>query len=111
MKQFPNQFPIEIPEVPEGWKPIAFRLPLEGEDYLATDGELIQNAVGRKSGPRLIVEKIPPRRIVLEDVGEAIPEYGDFVLEKNGAFYRWDTANQGSYKRHVFKVIEEDTGE
>ena len=108
-----NQFTIEIPEVPEGWKPIAFRPRRPGEPYIAPyGGPVIENDNTPSNGnPRLIVKKIQPRRIVLEDVGEAIPEYGDFVLEKNGAFYRWDTANQGSYKRHVFKVIEEDTGE
>ena len=105
-----NQFTIEIPEVPEGWKPVAFRLPLEGEDYITIDGELVRHAVGRKSGPRLIVKKIQPRRIILEDAGEAIPEYGNFVLEKNGAFFRWPSPDRGAYARHIFKVIE-DTGE
>lgn len=105
-----NQFTIEIPEVPEGWKPVAFRLPLEGEDYITIDGELVRHAVGRKSGPRLIVKKIQPRRIVLEEAGRDYPRQGDFVLDENGAFFRWGTTNQGSYKYQVFKVIE-DTGE
>lgn len=107
-----NQFTIEIPEVPEGWKPVAFRPRLPGEPYVASDGSsVIENDHSPANAhPRLIVKKIQSRRIVLEDVGEAIPEYGDFVLEKSGAFYLWGTANQGSYKRQVFKVIE-DTGE
>lgn len=107
-----NQFTIEIPEVPEGWKPVAFRPRLPGEPYINYDGStVIENDNTPSNGSlRLIVKKIQPRRIVLEDVGEAIPEYGDFVLEKGGAFYRWGTTNQCPYKCQVFKVIE-DTGE
>lgn len=106
-----NQFTIEIPEVPEGWKPVAFRPHLPGESYISLNGALIEADQDKSNGsPRLIVKKIQPRRIILEDAGEAIPEYGDFVLEKGGAFYRWGTANQGTYKYQVFKVIE-DTGE
>ena len=112
MKQFPNQFTIEIPEVPEGWKPVAFRPHLPGESYIAFDGsQVIENDCSPTNGsPRLIVKKIHPRRIVLEDAGEAIPEYGNFVLEKNGAFFRWPSPDRGAYARHIFKVIE-DTGE
>ena len=112
MKQFPNQFTIEIPEVPEGWKPVAFRPHLPGESYIAFDGsQVIENDCSPTNGsPRLIVKKIQPRRIVLEEAGRDYPRQGDFVLDENGAFYRWGTTNQGSYKYQVFKVIE-DTGE
>lgn len=107
-----NQFTIEIPEVPEGWKPVAFRPRLPGEPYIKYDGStVIENDNTPSNGNlKLIVKKIQPRRIVLEEAGRDYPRQGDFVLDENGAFFRWGTTNQGSYKYQVFKVIE-DTGE
>ena len=107
-----DQFTIEIPEVPEGWKPVAFRPRLPGESYIAFDGSSViaNDHSPTNAHPRLIVEKIQPRRVVLEEAGIGYPRQGDFVLDENGAFYRWGTTNQGSYKYQVFKVIE-DTGE
>lgn len=107
-----NQFTIEIPEVPEGWKPVAFRPHLPGESYIAFDGsQVIENDRSlTNGGPRLIVKKIQPRRIVLEDAGVGYPEQGNFVFDENGAFFRWTNPKQGDCPRRLFKVIG-DTGE
>lgn len=107
-----NQFTIEIPEVPEGWKPVAFRPHLPGESYIAFDGSVVMEHDNTPSNgnPRLIVEKIQPRRIVLEEAGRDYPRQGDFVLDENGAFFRWVSHNRGACARRIFKVIE-DTGE
>jgi|SRR6187455_1549906 len=64
---------IEIEGLPNGWKPIAYRLPLENDKHVLVDG-LIFDAHGvAPIRQHLIVEKIQPRRIVLEETGEKIP--------------------------------------
>ena len=58
---------IEIEGLPEGWEPVCYRPPNEGEYYL-------QNGVVYSSidmtYPRIIVRKKQPRRIVLEETDE-----------------------------------------
>lgn len=57
---------IEIPGLPEGWKAVAYRVPTDKIDYVLTDDcEII--LANNIRFPCLIVEKIPPRRIVLEE--------------------------------------------
>jgi len=102
-----NQFTIEIPEVPEGWKPVAFRPRLPGEPYIKYDGStVIENDNSPSNGNlKLIVKKIQPRRIVLEDTGVGHPESGDFVLEETGFFFQWASSFRGPCTGRIFKVI------
>ena len=60
---------IEIEGLPEGWRAVAFRVPKDGESIIDFSGDL-RTVAGHYNHPRLIVEKIPPRRIVLEETGE-----------------------------------------
>ena len=59
------KYEIEIEGLPEGWEPVCYRPPNEGEYYL-------QNGVVYSSidmtYPRIIVRKEQPRRIVLEEI-------------------------------------------
>ena len=59
---------IEIEGLPEGWKAVAYRVPKGNIEFV-----FIENVV-RKAKPQdkkcLIVEKIQPRRIVLEETEE-----------------------------------------
>ncbi len=59
---------IEIEGLPEGWKAVAYRVPKGNIEFI-----FIENVV-RKAKPQdkkcLIVEKIQPRRIVLEETEE-----------------------------------------
>lgn len=59
---------IEIPGLPGGWRAVAYRRPISGEYYFYNDG-IQQGKTG--SGQFLIVEKINPRRVVLEETEEA----------------------------------------
>jgi len=59
---------IEIEGLPEGWKAVAYRCPLKGENYLSSDG--VQVAQYNFGNSWVIVEKIQPRRIVLEETEE-----------------------------------------
>lgn len=60
---------IHIEGLPEGWMPVAFRKPVRGESCVGYDGSLliVQHS---QTGPRLIIEKIRPHRIVLEETYE-----------------------------------------
>lgn len=80
-----TKYEIEIPELPEGWKPVAYRNPKKDEWLLTLFGGLVQSE-GAHPGLFLIVEKIKPRRIVLEDTGEVRkPEAGEYT-QYNGNF-------------------------
>lgn len=59
---------IEIPGLPGGWRAVAYRRPISGEYYFYNDG-IQQGKTG--SGQFLIVEKINPRMVVLEETEEA----------------------------------------
>ena len=59
---------INIPGLPGGWRAVAYRRPISGEYYFYNDG-IQQGKTG--SGQFLIVEKIKPRRVVLEETDEA----------------------------------------
>lgn len=57
---------IEIPDLPEGWMPVSYRVPRYGENYLGKYG--IETARhGNFSDQYLIVVKIQQRRRVLEE--------------------------------------------
>jgi len=63
---------IEV-ELPEGWKAITYRVPVKGE-YVINSGQIKQAPIGM-IGCWLIVEKIQPRRIVLEETNEINEQY------------------------------------
>lgn len=61
---------IEIPDLPEGWEAVSFRVPEEGEYYFGRHGidQATDDWPDRPSA--IIVRKKQPRRIVLEETGE-----------------------------------------
>lgn len=67
---------IEIPDLPDGWRAVAYRSPYAGDYYLRS-GEIVQALRDIDDG-YLIVEKIQPRRIVFEETEEyRIPYIGE----------------------------------
>lgn len=56
---------IEVEGLPEGWEPVAYRIPLKDE-YILMEGMLMQSD-GKGTIERLIVQPSKPRRIVLEE--------------------------------------------
>ena len=59
---------IEIPDLPEGWEAVAYRVPVEGEYYLgSSEVKLCESSFDTVW---LIVRKKQPRRIVLEETGD-----------------------------------------
>ncbi len=85
---------IEIEGLPEGWEPVAFRVPEPGE-YFFIDGNVEFSVIA--SLPYLIIKKKQPRRIVLEETSEENYLYksgqyasfsvGEFVIA--GAKNKW----------------------
>lgn len=81
---------IEIPGLPEGWRAVAYRRLKNGDFYLNEQCEIVENYALKIFA--LIVEKIKPRRIVLEDTGEVrqgvcgewFYKYGTFTLIPEG---------------------------
>ena len=78
--------PISIPGLPDGWRAVAYRKPVsKGEKTISDHGEVI-NCIDEINGkvlidfPCLIIEKIQPRRIVLEETEECnvINRHGDY---------------------------------
>jgi len=69
---------IEIPDLPEGWEAVAYRVPVEGEYYLGSSG--VKLCESSFDTVWLIVRKKQPRRIVLEETD--IDNY-EIVYRKN----------------------------
>lgn len=61
---------IEIPDLPEGWQAVAFREPRLGEHYLSDINTVIRSNFNNCGESNLIVEKIKPRRTILEETSE-----------------------------------------
>lgn len=59
---------IEIPDLPEGWEPVSYRIPKAGECYFGSGG--IKLAHLDFESLWLVVRKKQPRRIVLEETDE-----------------------------------------
>lgn len=99
---------IEIEGLPEGWKAVAYRRPKKSEQYFDPAKDLVITApADYYYQAYCIVEKIPPRRIVLEETGEfrkAKPneyyEYCGGISQNNRC-----TDSVGEYK--IWRVVEE----
>ena len=63
---------IEIPDLPEGWEAVAYRVPVEGEYYLGSSG--VKLCESSFDTVWLIVRKKQPRRIVLDETDIANAE-------------------------------------
>lgn len=86
---------IEIPSLPEGYRAVAYRIPNFGE-YYVDSFEKITEYRGGHGFKKLIVEKIQPRRIVLEEISKE--EYHRlFNDERCSDIYNM----RGSYWREV----------
>lgn len=59
------KYEINIEGLPEGWRPISYRIPIENKDYVFENGQVLLCCWPTYRN-YVIVEKIQPRRIVLE---------------------------------------------
>jgi len=81
---------IEIPDLPEGWEAVAYRIPKVGECYFGSSG--IKLALIDFENLWLIVRKKQPRRIVLEEtnvVNAKISFYDDLGMWTYWKMFRY----------------------
>lgn len=101
---------IEI-DVPEGYKPVRFGPPLEGETYIGDLQDGIETSFHDFSthSCRLIVEKIKPRRLILECISEeprqAMP--GEWWKGDYGDMYKNDHDVPTTRKYTIWKEVIE----
>jgi hypothetical protein len=99
---------IEIPGLPEGWKPIAYR-PVRPGERVWHMGVVEVSLCGSRAS-HLVVEKIKPKRIVLEDTGEfRRPAAGDYVLSSGGSFSKCNVPHAwGDTKCEIWREVKEE---
>ncbi len=90
---------IEIPDLPEGWEAVAYRVPVEGEYYLGSSG--VKLCESSFDTVWLIVRKKQPRRIVLEETDI------DAGLDWNDSIHLDDIIIQ-IYSAKSWKIVEDN---
>lgn len=94
-----TQQTIEVEGLPEGWEAVAYRCPENGEYYLENNGIVIKHAGCKQKFPWIIVEKIQPRRIVLEETGR------ELALTVTIEGYLYGYINKDGFAR--YKILRE----
>ena len=102
-----NKFEIEVPGVPQGWKPVAYR-PVKPGEYIAHTGGVEQSLTGAMAS-YLVVEKIKPKRVILEATGEVRkPVIGEYVLHLGSSFTRCNSPDAWGMKCEIWREIKEE---
>ncbi len=97
---------ISIPGLPGGWRAVAYRVPKYEDNYLSPDG-LVETCRCCMYVPRLIVEKIQPRRIVLEETDEfRHPKYMEWY-EHMGEIVRWPCKVNSLSVNKIWREVKE----
>lgn len=99
---------IEIEGLPEGWKAVAYRVPVDKIEHVLTDdgGIILTNNI---RFPCLIVEKISPRRIVMEETGRwHINSTEGYVLVPSGSLIDMIDIEESQPDWMCYKVVEEE---
>ena len=87
---------------------MAYRTPVEGVDYvfIANMNEVRLCGWETKTYKALIVEKIKPRRIVLENAGIGKPRIGDYIYHRGG-FSECDNPGNFGSNHQIWRIVEE----
>ena len=92
---------IEIPGLPEGYRAVEVRIDPDLTKYVGDDGNLYLKA-------NVKLEKIKPRRIVLEETDEfRTPNHGEFYSYENGPIEQCDI-DDADYPVRIWRVVEEE---
>jgi len=103
-----NKFEIEIPGLPERWKPVAYRLPKDTDTVLCCG--VVREA--REINPNyewLIVEKIKPKRVTFEQISNTprILEMGEYFRDEDGCLR--NVVTEKSFNKYLpWKLVEEE---
>jgi len=99
-------------DLPHGYEAVGFRRARAGEVYLSSVGDA-QEAGYNHNLPKLILRKVEPRRIVLEEaIGATEIHYGEFFSNKHTPYdtLLWvsDSSNiSGEADFIVWRVVDE----
>lgn len=97
---------IEIPDLPEGWEPVSYRIPKAGECYFGSGG--IKLAHLDFESLWLVVRKKQPRRIVLEETGQVRkPMEGEYV-QNNGNYCLCRKPERWGNEHEIWKIVEDN---
>ena len=90
---------IEIPGLPEGWRAVEARIdPDQYNKYVGDDGCLYWNA-------KIKLEKIKPRRIVLEETDEVREvEFGEYFSSTANLISSWPWRSQSIEKYKIWRL-------
>lgn len=99
---------IEIPDLPEGWRAVAYRAARRGIDHVLRNGQVTVYRGFSDAVDLLIVEKIKPHRIILEETSEIREvEFGEYFYHPSSAQIKcWSLpyASDETYK--IWRVVE-----
>ena len=93
---------IEVEGLPEGWKAVGMLVdPDQYNKYVGDDGFLYWEA-------KIKLEKIQPRRIVLEETNEERRIcYGEWYESQEGKLMRWPYGGKTDGKHRVWREVKE----
>lgn len=99
---------ISIPGLPDGWRAVAYRYPKEGE-YFLWEMKPTLSECDYQEITHLIIEKIQPRRIVLEETEEfREAEPGEFLINIQGFLQEWSDTAKTAAKYRIWRVVEDE---
>ena len=100
---------IEVEGLPEGWKAKEFRLGEIDETYYDPATKSICRLLLGSTVGVLIVEKIQPRRIVLEETGEERKIcYGEWYETSEHKLMRWPYGGKTDGRHKVWREVKEN---
>jgi len=91
---------IEIPDLPEGWEAVAYRVPQIGE-YAFFNGGVAEWGRGNTNSDKLIVRKKQPRRIILEETEEGTDNSHNHTIYVKGITI-------DIYSNKLWKIVEDN---
>ena len=92
---------IEIPDLPEGWEAVAYRVPEEGEYYFSRHGFEQATDEWPDRPAAIIVRKKQPRRIVLEETEEDTDNSHNHTIYVKGITI-------DIYSNKLWKIVEDN---
>lgn len=99
---------IEIPDLPEGWEAVAYRVPIRMVDYILLTSGVIAMCSWDRDGKYLIVREKQPRQIVLESTGETRkPKAGEYI-QNNGNYCFCRKPDRWGNEHEIWKIVEDN---
>ena len=94
------KYEIEIPDLPEGWRPVEYRQAKNGEYYFDIDMVNKCDFTNITQNSYLIVEKIKKRSLILEETGEIRKvKYGEYY-DNGDIVSAWSVKAHGSENKY-----------